>query len=679
MSLFPGKKLAILCFNFRGRRQKFIELQQKMFDDIRIFAKAEGYHHDIFRWDNIDQIKSLLEEYEPDIVHVYVDRTVLAAVSLQLGFPTITDMHDCAELRGHDDPFIQEVYSYDNPKLFSSPGLADYVVNKYKIKDHTIIPNLPLKEWHDFERMEKIGGENIVYFGGLTMQDSLFNYRYYEEIFKIFINAGIDVHVYPADEDFPGYEGLDLKIHPTVKDYKKLYSELSRYNVGFIGLNEVSCTQDYAKICLPNKAFDYMTARIPTLSFNIGYPEKYIKNWGICVNKLDDLVPAYYKAKEKKIDYDKWREKFYLEKYFNTLADIYDEHLKKPNIRKKSIKISVCMIVRNEEDNLARCLDSISDIADEIIIIDTGSIDDTMNIAKKYGARIYMRQWQNDFSYHRNQALKYAMGDWIIEIDADEELMEIDRKDFRNILRTIPDSINALNVKVRDVNKNGKTISICKRLKIFRNNKGIHYEGKVHNQLIVDGLVGDINLEYNHYGFDLSKNNMKNKIERTSKLLLDNIKKNPEDYGSYFNLMNLYCNIGDYEKGIKYGFKFYYLEGGIRITPESLYFSIFYTMSTAYCEIGDYLNAILWTEEGLKECPDDPDLNYALTQIGANLTVIGGEGYTSSVGKYRENHNTNRVLYTTDEYFEEVVKAQMIPSYVGLGKPEKAEKLIDNC
>ena len=84
------------------------------------------------------------------------------------------------------------------------------------------------------------------------------------------------------------------------------------------------------------------------------------------------------------------------------------------------------MIVKNEEDCLGRCLKSVCDHVDEIIIVDTGSTDGTVEIAKSYGARIYHHPWENDFSKHRNQSLSYATGDWIFILDADEELFPED-------------------------------------------------------------------------------------------------------------------------------------------------------------------------------------------------------------------------------------------------------------
>lgn len=97
-------------------------------------------------------------------------------------------------------------------------------------------------------------------------------------------------------------------------------------------------------------------------------------------------------------------------------------------------RISVCMIVRNEETLLPRCLQSIQGIADEIIVVDTGSTDRTIEIGRRFGAKVYHHPWENDFSKHRNQSLSYATMDWVLVLDADEEFFSEDAAVMRQVL-----------------------------------------------------------------------------------------------------------------------------------------------------------------------------------------------------------------------------------------------------
>ena len=89
----------------------------------------------------------------------------------------------------------------------------------------------------------------------------------------------------------------------------------------------------------------------------------------------------------------------------------------------KEPTLSVCMIVKDEEETLPICLKSIKDIADEIIVVDTGSKDKTVEVAKSFGAKVYFFKWINDFSAARNESLKYATSDWLLVLDADEYLL----------------------------------------------------------------------------------------------------------------------------------------------------------------------------------------------------------------------------------------------------------------
>src|SRR3989344_3837469 len=97
--------------------------------------------------------------------------------------------------------------------------------------------------------------------------------------------------------------------------------------------------------------------------------------------------------------------------------------------------ISLCMIARNEELYLEQCLNSVKDLADEIIIVDTGSTDKTKEIAKKFGAKVFDFKWVDDFSAARNESLKHAAKDWILVLDADETLDEKGKKAIKELAK----------------------------------------------------------------------------------------------------------------------------------------------------------------------------------------------------------------------------------------------------
>ena len=104
--------------------------------------------------------------------------------------------------------------------------------------------------------------------------------------------------------------------------------------------------------------------------------------------------------------------------------------------------ISLCMIVKDEEESLPTCLNSIRDYVDEIIIVDTGSTDSTVEIAKSYNAKVYHHPWENSFSKARNYSLSYATCDWILIMDADEEIEKKDAFKLRDVIKN--DDVNLI-------------------------------------------------------------------------------------------------------------------------------------------------------------------------------------------------------------------------------------------
>ena len=201
-----------------------------------------------------------------------------------------------------------------------------------------------------------------------------------------------------------------------------------------------------------------------------------------------------------------------------------------------SATISACMIVKNEEEMLENCLRSIRDWVDEIVIVDTGSTDRTVEIAKSFGATVYHQAWEDNFSRHRNYSMDKATCDWIFIIDADEKV----RQESVPRLRELVNSgkypaycINVFNVygSQRDM------VTFLPSVRLFRRDLNLRYEGIVHNLLNVpdDVPVARVDVRLDHYGYDLSEEKMKRKGERTRGLLEKQLEENPDDAFALFN------------------------------------------------------------------------------------------------------------------------------------------------
>ena len=147
------------------------------------------------------------------------------------------------------------------------------------------------------------------------------------------------------------------------------------------------------------------------------------------------------------------------------------------------MKLSACMIVKNEIDSLPECLDSIHDYVDEIVVVDTGSTDGTQFFVKPYSDKIVFDQieWNDDFSAARNHAMSLATGDWMFTIDADDRVIEDDWPMLKRVL--IDGKFDTIIADVLSVY--GEKLVVRNRLRqprFFRSELGPYYVGKVHNQ-----------------------------------------------------------------------------------------------------------------------------------------------------------------------------------------------------
>ncbi len=202
--------------------------------------------------------------------------------------------------------------------------------------------------------------------------------------------------------------------------------------------------------------------------------------------------------------------------------------------------ISVCMIVKNEEQLLAGCLESVRDWVDEIIVVDTGSTDKTVEIAKSYGARVFHQQWEGNFSKHRNYSLELASCDWILIIDADERVESEDVPRLRTLLNQTEFQVLSLSV-FNVYGEQHETATFLPSIRMFRRSLNLRYEGIVHNMLYVpdEYLVARIGARIRHLGYSLSPEKMAKKIERTKALLEKQLADNPKNAFAHFNYAQL--------------------------------------------------------------------------------------------------------------------------------------------
>ena len=189
----------------------------------------------------------------------------------------------------------------------------------------------------------------------------------------------------------------------------------------------------------------------------------------------------------------------------------------------ENIRLSLCMIVRNEADMLSTCLKAAEGAVDEICILDTGSTDDTVEIARSFGARVETAEWADDFSSARNQSLEMAKGEWILVLDADEILSAGAKNGLRHVMNA-PDVIAA---SLQFTNDYGDRSIDCLILRMFKNHPSHRFQNIIHEQVLPSiletiqsegGAIITANVHVDHLGYRPEVREAQGKDERNLRL-----------------------------------------------------------------------------------------------------------------------------------------------------------------
>lgn len=229
--------------------------------------------------------------------------------------------------------------------------------------------------------------------------------------------------------------------------------------------------------------------------------------------------------------------------------------------------ISICVIAKNEEKHMENFLSAIKKHMGtypyEVIIVDTGSTDNTVEIAKKYTDKIFYFEWINDFSAARNYSISKANTDWILVLDCDEYITELNPQAFDWMAKKYPQATGIITLHNR-YELNGFNSSYTENLTRFFNRKIYHYESIIHEQLCpINKSTSyervDLSLSIDHYGYSGNTEELAAKAERNNKLLFQALEKNPTDPYIYFQLGQSFNMIRDdeqscyyYSKGLDY-------------------------------------------------------------------------------------------------------------------------------
>lgn len=291
--------------------------------------------------------------------------------------------------------------------------------------------------------------------------------------------------------------------------------------------------------------------------------------------------------------------------------------------------ISLCMIVKNEEQVLARCLNSVVGLVDEIIIIDTGSTDNTKSIASQFTDHVYEYKWNNDFAAARNESLKHATSEWILVLDADEYVEKLNFEEFRtNLSSSNRDYPLAYNTKIMNFTDSGydeTKVTESSNPRLFNNFRQISYRQPIHEQLT--SYLGkihfsSISLTIYHSGYTAEIVERKDKSKRNMAIIQSMYQENKESPYYQFILGNEYMNSKEYDKALEV-----YRSSYIRSTERDAWFHhLLDRLISLEMQQGYYDKAYQYIRKGI-ECEPEKTDYYCLKGLLLEALGFWGESF----------------------------------------------------
>jgi glycosyltransferase involved in cell wall biosynthesis len=247
-------------------------------------------------------------------------------------------------------------------------------------------------------------------------------------------------------------------------------------------------------------------------------------------------------------------------------------------------RISVAMIVRDESAHLAECLSCIAPLADEICVVDTGSVDDTVSIARQYGCHVARFPWRNDFSAARNVSIDACRGDWIFVLDADERIAPEDLERIRGLMAAGPSVCYRMITRNYTNTTNLSDFVFCSpedpwargfagwypsgKVRFFPNGVGAQFTGVVHElvnpSLEAAGIeIRTSEIPVHHYPLIRPEAQLRQKQRMYLELGLEKTRQSPEDAKAHAELAVQYVEMGDIHNAVRA------YRAAVRLEPEN--------------------------------------------------------------------------------------------------------------
>ena len=279
----------------------------------------------------------------------------------------------------------------------------------------------------------------------------------------------------------------------------------------------------------------------------------------------------------------------------------------------KSLTLSLCMIVKDEEEMLPGCLEPLRGVVDEMIVVDTGSTDRTVEIAESFGARVVHFPWNGSFADARNASIEAATGDWVIYLDADEHMEPADARGLRGLLgRTWREGFYLVETNYTGGAEAGSAVTHM-ALRIWRRRPQYRFSGRIHEQkthtmpIYLPERFEATRIRVRHYGYLNQRIASKDKSRRNIQLLEQEAQESRTPFTDY-NLGSEYLVLGEHAEA-----RMHFDRAWDALREQGLQ-SVGYApllvarVARARREVGDYDGAMAAVDEGLEQFPDHTDL-----------------------------------------------------------------------
>jgi GT2 family glycosyltransferase/tetratricopeptide (TPR) repeat protein len=365
-----------------------------------------------------------------------------------------------------------------------------------------------------------------------------------------------------------------------------------------------------------------------------------------------------------------------------------------PSANGHRARVSLSMIVKNEEANLPACLESAADLVDEIVIVDTGSTDRTKEVAARFGARVFDFPWCDDFAAARNESLAHASGEWIFWLDADDRLDEDNRRKLRDLFGRLNGENAAYAMKCLCLpDQQTGTVTAVDHIRLFRNHPGIRFEHRVHEQILsavrrVGSEIRFSDVAVHHTGY-CDQSLRRKKLERDLRLLNLEQAERPDDPFTLFNLGSIYQELRRHDEALAVLRRSLERSG----QADSITHKLYALIVGCHRALSQNDDALAVCQEGLKHYPDDIELLFvqgvlhkergelepATVSLERALTVQPPKQFGSidaGVRGYKARHNLGVIYHQqhrtaeAEPHWRKAVaeRPDFLPSWIGLGE-----------